>query len=98
MTAERRPRVPPGVRADADRTWAALVAVDLIEVGKRKPLVGVLGGLRALPEMVVDLLHGEGPPGAPQRMRLHDMPQLEMDAGGWLLMGWSWWSVMPKPR
>jgi len=75
------------VRADAARTWAALIAVDLIEVGKRKPLVGVLGGLRALPEIVVDLLHGEGPPDAPGRMRLHDMTELDMDSGGWLLLG-----------
>lgn len=75
------------VRAGAGRAWEALLAADLIEVGKRKPLVGVLGGLRALPEMVVNLLHGEGPPDAPERMRLHDMPQLEMDAGGWLLLG-----------
>jgi hypothetical protein len=75
------------VRSDAARVWAALLEVDLIELGRRKPLIGVLGGARALPEIVSRLLHGERPPGAPRRLRLHDMPELPMDSGGWLLLG-----------
>jgi hypothetical protein len=37
------------VDADADAAWAALLDADLIEVGRRRPLVGVLGALRVLP-------------------------------------------------
>jgi hypothetical protein len=40
------------VEADTDRTWTALMSADLIEVGRRRPLVGVLGALRVLPEIV----------------------------------------------
>lgn len=75
------------VRAEAGPVWAALLEADLIELGRRKPLIGVLGGARALPEIAVRLLHGERPPGAPERMRLRDLPELPADAGGWLLLG-----------
>ena len=37
------------VDADPQTVWDALMDVDLIEVGRRKPLVGVLGALRMLP-------------------------------------------------
>jgi hypothetical protein len=36
------------VAADTATTWNALMNVDLIDVGRRRPLVGVLGALRAL--------------------------------------------------
>ncbi|MGE5407247.1 MAG: hypothetical protein ACM3NV_01395 [Syntrophothermus sp.] len=75
------------VRADADAVWSALIEADLIELARRKPLIGVLGGARALPEIASRLLHGERPPGAPERMRLRDMPTLPMEAGGWILLG-----------
>jgi hypothetical protein len=35
------------VQADLATTWNALMEVDLIEVGRRRPLVAVLGALRA---------------------------------------------------
>ncbi len=75
------------VEADIRRTWDALMAVDLIEVGRRRPLVGVLGGLRALPDIAAHLLHGETPPAAPKSLRLRDMVDLPMDQGGWVLLG-----------
>ena len=60
------------VGADAAATWATLTEVDLIELGRHRPLVGVLGALRLLPELIGHLLHGEPPAAAPQRMRLRD--------------------------
>ena len=46
--------------------------VDLIELGRYRPLVGVLGALRLLPEIIGHLLQGEPPPAAPKRMHLRD--------------------------
>jgi hypothetical protein len=39
-----------------DATWQALLRADLIEVGRRKPLVGMLGALRMLPELAAQIL------------------------------------------
>jgi hypothetical protein len=75
------------VRADVPGTWAALMEVDLIELGRSRPLIGALGALRALPEIVGHLLHGEPPPKAPERLRLRDMPDMPASAGGWILLG-----------
>ena len=41
------------VNASVAKVWTALLDADLIEVGRRRPLVGVLGALRALPELPV---------------------------------------------
>ena len=72
--------------ADVARTWEALMDVDLIELGRRRPLIGTLGALRALPELVGHLLHGEPPPQAPSRITLRDMSDLPPDSGGWVLL------------
>jgi hypothetical protein len=74
---------------DADRaaTWRALMEVDLIEVGRRHPLVAVLGALRALPEIVSHVLHGEPPVRAPKQLRLRDTTQIPLGEGGWVLLG-----------
>jgi hypothetical protein len=72
--------------ADVARTWEALMEVDLIELGRRRPLVGTLGALRALPELVGHLVHGEPPPRAPSRITLRDMSDLPPDSGGWVLL------------
>jgi hypothetical protein len=75
--------------ADADRetAWRALLDVDLLALGRQAPLVGVLGALRMLPEIVGQLLHGERPAKPPESMRLRDMPSIPMSEGGWILLG-----------
>jgi hypothetical protein len=74
------------VHADLARTWDALLAVDLIEVGRRRPLAGLLGALRSLPDIVSHVLHGEGLPKAPEQLRLRDLSGLPMSGGGWVLL------------
>jgi hypothetical protein len=96
------------VRADLATTWDALTEVDLIDVGRRRPLVAVLGALRALPEIVSHVLHGEPPVRAPKRLRLRDTTQIPLGEGGWVLLGERprdeialglvgkfWWPVIP---
>jgi hypothetical protein len=75
------------VDADLATTWAALMEVDLIEVGRKRPLIAVLGALRILPDIVSHLLHGELPPRQPDRMRLRDLTTIPLDKGGWVLLG-----------
>ena len=75
------------VEADVATTWDALMEVDLLEVGRTRPLVGILGALRALPELVSDVLHGELPQKPPTQMRLHDTTKLPLGEGGWVLLG-----------
>jgi hypothetical protein len=79
--------VATDVRADTAATWSALTEVDLIEIGRSKPLIGILGAIRALPEVAAHLLHGEAPPKAPERMRLHDLAEIGPEEGGWVLLG-----------
>lgn len=74
------------VEADAQTAWTALMAANLLDVGKRYPLVGVLGGLRMLPELVSHLIHGERPPKAPDTLRLRELGQLPRTEGGWVLL------------
>jgi hypothetical protein len=74
------------VHADTPATWDALMEVDLIEVGRSKPLIGLLGALRMLPEIASDLLHGERPPAAPDRLRLRDLGDVPSQNGGWTLL------------
>lgn len=75
------------VDADVESTWQALLRADLIEVGRRKPLVGVLGALRMLPDLAAQILHGERPAAPPQRMTLHDIASVGLGEGGWALLG-----------
>jgi hypothetical protein len=75
------------VAADAATTWRTLMNADLIQVGQRRPLVGVLGALRALPEIATHLLRGQRPPEAPDRLTLRGMTQLPGSRGGWILLG-----------
>ncbi|MGE0461113.1 MAG: hypothetical protein AB7Q16_07065 [Vicinamibacterales bacterium] len=75
------------VHAEVQATWDALMEVDLLEVGRQRPLVGALGALRMLPEMVSHLLHGEAMPAAPARMRLKDTTTQPSREGGWVLLG-----------
>jgi hypothetical protein len=75
------------VEADKTTTWDALMQVDLIEVGRKRPIIGMLGALRALPEIVSHLLHGELPAHMPKRLRLRDTANIPMGEGGWVLLG-----------
>ncbi|MGZ8667360.1 MAG: hypothetical protein ACXWZM_09655 [Solirubrobacterales bacterium] len=75
------------VEADAEAAWKALLDVDLLEIGRRSPVVGALGAVRLLPELVAHLLHGEAPPKAPESIRLRDMDALPRSQGGWILLG-----------
>ena len=75
--------------ADADRetAWRALLDVDLLKLGREAPLVGMLGALRMLPEVVGHLLHGERPANPPESMRLRDLSSIPLYEGGWILLG-----------
>ena len=75
------------VDADLETTWNALVEADLIAVGRRHPLVGVLGALRALPMIVSELLHGERPHAGPAVLTLRDAARVPPAEGGWMLLG-----------
>jgi hypothetical protein len=75
------------VAADPRAVWEALLDADLIEVGKRTPLAGLLGALRVLPELVSHLLHGERSPHAPASLRLREITGLPPEQGGWVLLG-----------
>ena len=72
--------------ADPGTAWRALVDVDLLKVGREAPLVGMLGALRMLPEIVGHLLHGERPAKPPESMRLRDLPSIPTSEGGWILL------------
>jgi hypothetical protein len=75
------------VEANPRVVWDALVDADLIELGRRAPLVAMLGAIRLLPDLVSHLLHGERPPKAPETMRLRDMAEMPRAEGGWVLLG-----------
>ena len=75
------------VHADPATAWAALIDVDLIELGRRRPLVGVLGAVRVVPQLLGGLLHGERPEPAPERLRLRDTATMPAAGGGWVLLG-----------
>jgi hypothetical protein len=75
------------VNADVNTTWQALMEADLIEVGRSRPLVGVLGAIRVLPDIVSHMLHGELPSRPPQHLRLRDTATIPPDEGGWVLLG-----------
>jgi hypothetical protein len=74
------------VNADVAATWSALMEVDLIDVGRQRRAVGMLSALRALPEVVTRLLHGESLPSAPDHLRLRDSATVPPALGGWVLL------------
>ena len=73
--------------ADPQTAWRALLDVDLLKLGREAPVVGMLGALRMLPEVVGHLLHGERPAKPPKSLRLRDLPSIPMYEGGWILLG-----------
>ena len=64
--------------AGREPTWAALLNVDLLKLGREAPMVGMLGALRMLPEIVGHLIHGERPAEPPPSMRLRDLKSIPM--------------------
>lgn len=75
------------IETDVARAWQVLMEVDLIDLGRRRPPIAALGALRMLPEVAWHLLHGEALPSGPEHLRLHDMPTLPCEQGGWILLG-----------
>ena len=75
------------VATDVHTTWEALLSVDLIQLGRDRPLIALLGGLRAMPEVVSHMVHGEPLPPAPSRLLLRQTTELAMGEGGWVLLG-----------
>ncbi len=73
--------------ADVAAAWTALTEVDLIEVGRRKPMVGMLGGLRMLPDLAAHALHGEHAPEMPASLRLEELADAPVAEGGWIRLG-----------
>jgi len=57
----------------------------MAQVGRRAPLAGALIALRILPQVVADLLHGERPAKASDRVTLHDTAT-PVEEGGWTLL------------
>jgi hypothetical protein len=74
------------VEADVATTWAALMDVDLIEVGRKRPLVGILGAIRMLPDIGRQLIRG-AVPSRPRSLRLRDLAKVPLDQGEWVLLG-----------
>ena len=74
------------VHADRNTTWQALMDLDLVEVGRSRPLVAALGVLRMTPEIVTRLLRGEGAPAQPERLSLRDTAETPWQEGGWTLL------------
>jgi hypothetical protein len=60
--------------------------VDQIELGRRRPLVGVLAALRMLPALIGQLLHRKAQPPAPKRMGLRAIAEMPASNGGWSLL------------
>jgi hypothetical protein len=75
------------VEADVATTWNALLDADVIEVGRKRPAVAILGALRALPEIASHIVHGQAPPKAPKQLRLRELTTLPPESGGWVLLG-----------
>jgi hypothetical protein len=79
--------VATAAESDRETAWRALLEVDLLKLGREAPVVGMLGALRMLPEIVGHLLHGERPAKPPASMRLRDLASIPMYEGGWILLG-----------
>ena len=50
-------------------------------------MVALLGALRALPEIVSQAWHGEASAPRPARLRLHDLAEMPLGQGGWVVLG-----------
>ena len=82
LELRRCPRPTPVPRGDRGRAPSCLRRLRR----RRRPLVGMLGALRMLPELVGHLLRGEPPAKPPKAMRLRELTTLPMSGGGWVLL------------
>jgi hypothetical protein len=73
--------------AEPETAWRALGELDLIELGRRRPLIGALSAMRALPAVAAGLLRGQRPQPPPQRLRLRELGDTPAREGGWTLLG-----------
>ncbi len=75
------------VAADVRATWDSLMSIDLIALGRDRPLVGVLSGVRALPQLVRDAVSPtrrvQKPP---SRMTLRETASEPGAEGSWVLL------------
>ena len=74
------------VEADVETTWNALLDADLVDVGRRKAFVGLLGTIRVLPDLIATIAGGTLPR-RQRRMRLRDMGAIPAGSGGWIPLG-----------
>jgi hypothetical protein len=74
------------VEAPVDDAWDALMATDLVALGRRRPVVGLLGGIRALPELLTHWLTGRRAPHVPGHLTLRGTAESDVASGGWLLL------------
>jgi hypothetical protein len=80
--------VARAVDAEPPAAWEALLGVDLIELGRRRPLIGALGAVRGAPEILQRLLRGQGLPSRPDSLTLRSMADSKDAAvGDWVLLG-----------
>ena len=75
------------VDAEPGRTWHALMAADLIELGRRRPLVGALGALRGFPRSWHRCFMARAYRAHRNELTLHDTAHLPAHDGGWVLLG-----------
>jgi hypothetical protein len=75
------------VDADLAVAWQELMDVDLVEVGRQRPMMALLGALRARLDVVSHVLHGALPDHAPTSLRLRDLTRIPLGDGGWVLLG-----------
>lgn len=61
--------------------------VDLIDVGRRKPLFGILTLIRMAPDIVHGLLRGKLASSPPKRMRVRDTAAPRASNAGGVLLG-----------
>lgn len=62
------------VDADRETTYEAMLTADLLDLG---PAVRLLGGLRAVPQVLSRRLRGSPGPAPPDRMRFADVPETD---------------------
>ncbi len=74
------------VAASPDEAWAALLGVDLLDLGRSHRMVGALGALRILPEALIEIAHGRKPERPEAPMTIEDTARIPAGEGGWVVL------------